>query len=188
MVKEKEPKYTYDDYAKLPEGAPYQLIGGMLVKSPAPVPYHQGLAGRLHLVFAELEKQGKGKVYFSPIDVYLSDIEAYQPDLIFIDSSRLEIIGEKKIEGPPDIVIEILSPSNAYFDLRHKMDMYEKYGVKEYWIVDPPSKTVELHQNGEEGYELRAKAKMQGGVTSTLYPELSVNVEELFDETSRGDR
>lgn len=180
MVKEKKPKYTYEDFEKLPEGSPYQLIRGMLVKSPPPVPYHQGLAGKLHLIFAELEKQGKGKVYFSPIGVYLTDTETYQPDLIFIDSSRLEIIGEKKIEGPPDIVVEILSPNTAYYDLRHKMEMYEKYGVKEYCIIDPPAKTVELYQNGEDGYELKTKAKKEGCVTSTLYPDLSVKAEELF--------
>ncbi|RKX75934.1 MAG: Uma2 family endonuclease [Spirochaetes bacterium] len=182
MVTGKKVKYTYKDYAKLPEGAPYQLIGGDLVKSPSPVPYHQGLAGRFHLLFAELEKKGKGKVFFSPIDVYLGETETYQPDLIFICSDRLHIIGDKKIEGPPDIVVEILSPSNAYYDLRHKKDVYEHTGVKEYWVVDPPEKRVEVYVNSANGFTISARADEKGTVASVLFPEIVVSLEELFRE------
>jgi Uma2 family endonuclease len=180
MIKEKKKRYTYKDYEELPEGAPYQLINGMLVKSPSPTPYHQGLAGKLHLLFAELEKRAKGKAFFSPIDVYLSENETYQPDLIFISSEHLDIIGEKKIEGPPDIVVEILSPSNAYYDLRHKMHMYQHFGVREYWIVDPLEKSVEIYNNGETGFTLESKVVASGTIVSKLFPELEVKIEDLF--------
>src|SRR3990167_6684556 len=128
---EKKKFYTYKDYEKLPEGAPYQLIGGELVMTPSPIPYHQEILGN---IFYELkrfvEETTRGDVYFSETDIY-------QPDIIFISKDRLNIIGEKKIEGSPDLVIEILSPATAYYDLRIKKDTYEQSGVKEYWIVDP---------------------------------------------------
>jgi Uma2 family endonuclease len=175
-------KLTYEDYAKLPEGAPYQLIDGMLVKSPVPEPYHQGLSGRLHILFNELVKKGKGKAYYSPIDIYLSETETYQPDLIFIRKEREHIIGKKKIEGPPDIVVEILSPSNAYYDLRHKRKIYEEKGVPEFWIVDPPEEAIEIYVNGPEGFYLHDKAEKEGRVASSLYPELVVDLTEFFTD------
>ncbi len=130
--------YTYADYEKLPEGAPYQLIGGDLVKEPSPVPYHQILSRRIEFELVKfVEERALGEVLYAPMDVYLSDTEVYQPDILFISKERMSIIGEKKIEAAPDLVIEILSPSSAYYDLRHKKNVYETSGVKEYWVVDP---------------------------------------------------
>ncbi len=103
--------YTYEDYAKLPEGAPYQLIGGQLVMTPSSTPYHQEISQRLESkILGYVEKNNLGRLYHAPLDVFLSDKDVYQPDIIFISRKRLEIIGKKKIEGAPDIVIEILSP------------------------------------------------------------------------------
>lgn len=181
MITEKH-TYTYADYEKLPEGAPYQLIGGELVKSPSPVPYHQDLTGKLHEIFLPLKKAGKGRVYFAPIDVYLKKTETYQPDLIFISSERLEIIGEKKIEGAPDIIAEVLSPSTAYYDLRHKREEYRKAGVREYWIVDPMEASIEIYENTGDNFDLYASARGKGKVHSRLYPEIAVDAEEFFRE------
>lgn len=181
MLKHKKKTYTYADFEKLPEGAPYQLIGGDLLKSPPPVPYHQGLGSRLHIHFITLEEAGKGKVYLSPIGVYLSETETYQPDLLFISADRYHIIGAKKIEGAPDIVVEILSPSSAYYDLRSKKNVYEQSGVKEYWIVDPMEKSIELYSNTDEGFVLKERRK-SGTIASALYPELEISVERLFRE------
>ncbi len=181
MITEKH-TYTYDDYEKLPEGAPYQLIGGELVKSPSPVPYHQGLTGKLYEIFLPLKEAGKGRVYFAPIDIYLKDTETYQPDLIFISAARLKIIGKKKIEGAPDIVAEVLSPSTAYYDLRHKREEYRKAGVREYWIVDPMEASIEIYENTGDNFDLYASARGKGSVRSGLYPEIEVDAEEFFRE------
>src|SRR3990172_3778761 len=113
---EKKKTYTYEDYAKLPEGAPYQLIGGELILTPSRTPYHQIILGRIGLKLATfIEGRGLGKVYLGPVDVYFSETDTYPPDIIFIAKDRLDIIGERKIEGPPDLVTEILLPETAFY-------------------------------------------------------------------------
>ncbi len=177
---------TYADYKKLKEGEPYQLINGMLVKSPSPTANHQRVIKRIAFKFMELEEKGLGEMLFAPMDVYLSEIEVYQPDIIFVSEERLSIIEEKKINGPPDIVIEVLSPTSGYYDLRHKMKTYESFGVKEYWIIDPMEKTIRLYYNGESGFRPTDKAgKETGGdcsVQSKLFPQFRIERRELFDK------
>ena len=102
MVETGKKKYTYDDYAKLPEGAPYQLIGGELVKSPAPTVLHQEINVTLFQKLFQFQRRGVGKAFFAPLDVYLSDTETYQPDLMFISKEQLDIIKEKNIRGVLD--------------------------------------------------------------------------------------
>jgi len=173
--------YTYADYEKLPEGAPYQLIGGCLVKEPAPIPYHQILSSRLEFELMKfVEERDLGQVLNAPTDVYLSDTEVYQPDILFISKERMSIIGAKKIEAAPDLVIEILSPSSAYYDLRHKMRVYESSGAREYWIVDPIEKSIEVYQNGANGFSLAGKAKDAGLIHSVLLGGFNVDLEKVF--------
>jgi Uma2 family endonuclease len=186
----KTKKKTYADYAKLPEGAPIQLINGEFVESPAPTITHQTVIKVLFRAADELERQGKGTAFFAPVDVYLGETETYQPDVVFISSSRSAIIGEKKIEGAPDIVMEILSPSTAYYDLRHKKQVYGETGVLEYWIVDPMERTVEVYTNRDGEFCMaeemqcgrRVKADRPGkhSVKSTIHPELRFDCPHLF--------
>ncbi|MGB9715874.1 MAG: Uma2 family endonuclease [Thermodesulfovibrionales bacterium] len=178
---EKKKTYTYKDYEKLPEGAPYQLIGGQLVMTPSPVPYHQILIGKIFLKLNEfVEENNLGIIIFAPIDVYLSETDTYQPDIIFISKDRLNIIGEKKIEGPPDLIIEILSPATAYYDLRIKKDTYEQNGVKEYWIVDPIQKTMEIFINEKGRFKPVSTAKVEGEVNSEIFKGLTISLREIF--------
>ena len=173
--------YTYADYEKLPEGAPYQLIGGCLVKEPAPVPYHQILSSRLEFELMKfVEERDLGQVLNAPTDVYLSDTEVYQPDILFISKERMSIIGAKKIEAAPDLVIEILSPSSAYYDLRHKMHVYETSGVKEYWVVDPIEKGIEVYQNINGEFRLFNKACQSGLIHSALLEGFAVELEKVL--------
>ncbi len=173
-------KKTYGDYQQLPEGAPYQLIGGELIMTPAPTPYHQRVAQMLNRELLKLQEEKIGEVLFSPIDVYLSETETYQPDLIFIASERLNIIGESKIEGAPDLVVEILSPGTAYYDLKHKMKLYEQQGVREYWIVDPMEQSIEVYDNTEGSFKLIAQAAQSGLVQSGIFSSLRVELERIF--------
>jgi len=174
-------RYTYEDYAKLPEGAPYQLIGGELVMTPSPVPYHQIVSRRIEFELLKfVEERRLGEVIYAPIDVYLSETETYQPDIIFISKERLNIIGEKKIEGAPDLVIEILSESTAYYDLRHKKRVYEASGVREYWIVDPMEKGIEVYENMNGEFKVFSKAIEKGRVNSKLLQGFGVELERVF--------
>lgn len=174
--------YTYDDYAKLPEGAPYQLIGGKLVMTPAPSTYHQEISKRLGYLlyeYAEL-KQKLGKVLHAPVDVYFEDEETYQPDIIFISNDRVGIIKKEKIEGAPDLIIEILSASTAYYDLVHKKDIYAKHGVKEYWIVDPMEKWVESYKNENGKFILIGRVQKDESIGSTILTGFKVALDTIF--------
>ena len=173
--------YTYADYEKLPEGAPYQLIGGELVKEPSPVPYHQILSMRIEFELVKfVEERDLGVVLNAPMDVYFSEKEVYQPDIMFISKERMNIIGEKNIEAAPDLIIEILSPSSAYYDLRHKMRVYEASGVKEYWVVDPIEKGIEVYQNIDGEFRLFNKALSSGLICSALLEGFGVELEKVL--------
>jgi Uma2 family endonuclease len=173
---------TYADYQKLAEGEPYQLINGMFVKSPSPVTNHQRLIKRIEWALIPLEKKGIGELLYAPLDVYFSDTEVYQPDIIFIarDNELVEI--DKIVTGAPDIVIEVLSPSTAYYDLRHKAKVYAESGVKEYWIVDPGEKSVEIFSNSKGSFTLEQKAEGDCAAESKLFPEVNIELGELFRE------
>ena len=173
--------YTYEDYAQLPEGAPYQLIDGELVMSPSPTPTHQRILRHLSVALHLFVKEHDlGEILFAPMDVYLSDIDTPQPDLLFIAKARLDIIGEKYIEGAPDLVMEILSPSTAYYDLKKKKRLYESSGVKEYWIVDPEAREIEVYTFVDGRFELFAREADQGPIPSKLLAGFSVDLDAVF--------
>jgi Uma2 family endonuclease len=178
-----KPTFTFSDYADLPEGAPYQLIKGNLIMTPAPTPYHQKVSWRLMKViddFLESQSEHIGQAFAAPLDVYFEETEVFQPDLIFIRQEREHIIGEQKIEGAPDLVVEILSEATAYYDLRHKKAIYAKHGVPEYWIIDPMAKSFEVYELRDEGYQLISEAKAAGTVHSKVLAGLSSDVTPIF--------
>lgn len=183
MLGIKETNHTIKDYKLLPEGAPYQLIGGELIMMvPAPTPMHQIISANLFKRISRfVDEKGIGTILYSPIDIYLGEENAYQPDIVFIATQRQEIIKEDGIYGAPDLVIEILSPATAYYDIKKKFKVYERYGVKEYWIVDPDMKGVEvflLNPNGE--FELSSKCYEAGGVKSIILDGLEIDIKEIF--------
>jgi len=173
-------KKTIKDYMELPEGTPYQLVEGELIMSPAPGYAHQEVEKQLFVIlYSFVEKAGKGKVFIAPFDVYLDEENAYQPDLVVVLKDSRARVEERGIFGAPDVVVEILSPSTAYYDLTEKKDVYERVGVKEYWIVDPKRKTFEIYSNSEEGFKLICHAKAKGKVRSELL-NLEIDLEEVF--------
>lgn len=174
-------KYKYEDYRKLPEGSPYQLIGGELVMVPSPTPFHQAVSRNLAFaIFQHVHEKGMGRVYYAPIDVYLGEEETYQPDIVFISNERLNIIGREKIEGTPDLVIEILSPATAYYDIRRKYRKYEEQGVREYWIVDPEERCIEVYVNEARGFERVQLVVGDGMVSSHILPGFEISLDDVF--------
>ena len=172
---------TYEDYAQLPEGAPYQLIEGELVMAPAPIPDHQSVVLDLARALQEFVLARKlGRVLIAPIDVYLGPRNTPQPDVIFITRERLHIVGDKKIEGAPDIVIEVLSPGTAYYDLRKKKRIYEAAGVREYWIVDLLEKSIEVFVLENNAYTLFHRVEIEGGVKSKVLPQFALDLKNVF--------
>lgn len=157
--------YTAEDYFNLPEGSPYQLIEGELVMTPSPITPHQAVSRNMEMaIYSHVKKHNLGFVYYAPIDVYLDESNAYQPDIIYISGKNKGIIKRKGIDGAPDLVIEILSPSTAYYDMNLKKDVYEKSGVLEYIIVDSNYKTIDVYLNNvffDRSYDNNSMDSMQ---------------------------
>ncbi len=175
-------KYTGTDYQLLEEGAPFQLINGELIMSPAPISYHQILSGRLFKIIDNfLEKNNLGGIcLYAPIDVVLDAENIFQPDLIYISAERKTQLLQNQIMGAPDLVIEILSPSTAYYDLRQKKDVYERFGVKEYLIVDPLRKDAELHVLMDQEFVLLQEEPQTGSINLTTLTNLQIDLQKLF--------
>lgn len=176
-----KPQATYEDYSKTPEGGKYQLIGGEIIEMTSPTPYHQEILQNLNYYLSLFVRQNKlGKIYIAPTDVYFSKTETYQPDILFLLGENLDKLKEKKIEGAPDLVIEILSPSTGYYDVKYKKSVYEKFGVKEYWIVDPKDKTVEIYENTNGKFVLFSDLSKTDAAKSKLLAGFEVELEKIF--------
>lgn len=173
--------YTYADYALLPEGAPYQLIGGKFVMTPAPTTYHQAISIRIEgRIYIFVTEKDLGMVFDAPIDVYFEEKETYQPDIIFIAKDRLHIIESDKIKGAPDLIVEILSPSTGYYDLKKKARIYARHGVKEYWIVDPIDNSIEVYAGQEGKFVLNQKVEEAGKIKSLILDGFEVEAKDIF--------
>ncbi len=174
-------RYTYEDYQQLPEGAPYELIRGHLVMSPSPTVQHQRLVFRLSKALDVYRSENEGgEVLLSPMDVRLSDETVVQPDVLYVSPNRAERIGEQEIEGAPDLVMEVVSPSTSHLDVFDKKRLYEQGGVREYWIVDPETETVEVHTLVETELTLHERRVEEGAATSVLLEGFTIALGNLF--------
>jgi len=137
------PRTMFEVFKSLPEGTLCQLINNNLVMSPAPTDPHQKILRDISAqLFFYVSKNQLGEVRVAPYDVYFNRKNVYQPDIVFVAKENINKIKEDGLHGAPDLVIEILSPRTAKYDLEDKKDIYERYGVKEYWAVDPVSKQI----------------------------------------------
>jgi Uma2 family endonuclease len=174
-------RFTYEDYARLPDDRRYEVIDGELCLTPAPKPYHQIVSGRIFVLLNQhVESLGLGQVFFAPCDLVLSQFDVLQPDLFFIGEARRSIIGEKYISEAPDLVIEVLSPSTADRDRVKKAERYARFGVREMWIVDPDASTIEVQVNA--GVSFRGEVLYGFGdvLVSPLLPGLEVPLARIF--------
>ena len=175
-------KLTYQDYLNTPDDERYELIDGELIMSPSPREAHQDAAieiGSILHIF--VKRHNLGRVYSAPFDVALSDTDVVQPDLLFVSRERLRIITEDNIQGAPNLVIEILSPSTSARDKGYKRDLYAKHGVKEYWQVDTDAKLITvLSLNAYGAYDVAAVYGAGQTLTSTLLPGFALNLDEIF--------
>jgi Uma2 family endonuclease len=137
------PRTILQAYRSLPEGTMAQLIQNQIIMSPAPLDRNQSLSMEISAeLFHHVKSRKLGTVRAAPYDVYFDHENAFQPDILYISNERKHLIDKDGLYGAPDLIIEILSPSTAQYDLKDKKDVYEQYGVKEYWIVDPEDNSV----------------------------------------------
>lgn len=173
--------YTYDDYLKLNDDNRYELIGGKLILVPSPKIIHQEISVNLIFILINfIRKNNLGKLLIAPTDVLLTEKDKPQPDILFVSKERLSIITEANVQGAPDLVIEILSPSTSKWDRVEKSRLYYKHGVKEYWIVDPDSKVVEVLTPGERYWNIFGAYSIDDTLTSPLFPSLEIQLKDVF--------
>src|SRR3990170_3499969 len=166
---------TYKDYEALPaDGRRYELHEGELSVTPAPSSRHQRILRNLNdVLWQHVKSRGLGEVLFAPIDCILSNITVVQPDLLYLDPGRLNLVSDRGIEGPPTLVVEILSPTTTAIDRSTKRQLYAKYGVLYYWIVDPQARAVEAYVLSEGAYQLSARVAGSEPVSLPPFPDLA---------------
>ncbi len=176
-------KFTYEDLQHFPpDRNRYEIVDGDLFVTPAPIPLHQRIAGNLYAELRQhVRKHRLGEVFISPIDVVFTGSTVLEPDVVFVKRSRLQIIGEKNLAGPPDLVVEVLSDSSRRLDREIKPKQYALHGVPEFWRIDPEGKTVEVFRLEESAYELAASLGFGDQITSPLFPGLSLPVSSLWE-------
>ncbi|MFV9505767.1 MAG: Uma2 family endonuclease [Oscillochloridaceae bacterium umkhey_bin13] len=174
--------WTLADYADLPaDGLRYELINGALRMAPAPNLAHQTSSLRIvHHLYTLIEITGLGRVFTAPVDVELGPQTIVQPDLVVVLHGGVAQLSEQRIIGPPDLIIEITSPSTASYDRREKRDLYMQVGVREYWIADPASRSIELLCLEGDTYRAEHVYRRRASLPSVVLPQWQVATDELF--------
>ena len=174
-------KYTYEDYLKTPDDVRYELIEGDLLMTPSPVTKHQRILRYLGFeLLSFVRAKDLGEIFLAPYDVYFDNENVVQPDILFMSSERLNLIGEKNIQGPPDLVIEILSESTAYRDLVQKKKLYARYGVKEYWIIIPEEASVGIYIIKNDVFTLHRSFGKEETLESPMLKGLTIDLRKIF--------
>jgi Uma2 family endonuclease len=163
-------RLTYEDYAALPDdGRRYELHEGELSVTPSPGTRHQATLLNLAVILrAHVRTVALGEVFLAPLDCILAQTTVVQPDIVFVDTSRRSVISERGIEGAPTLAVEVISPSTGSIDRRRKLQLYARYGVPYYWIVDPPARTIEAQALAHGQY--RAAGVLSGTTPASLPP------------------
>lgn len=177
-------KFTYEDYLLFPDdGRRHELIDGEHYMTPAPSIKHQQISMNLSRALSNyLAARRIGRAYAAPCDVVLSDTDVVQPDLLVVLSAKASIVTGQNIHGVPDLIIEILSESTRRTDEIVKRKLYARYGVQEYWIVDPELETVKVYRMTPPGYSRVAELSHEASDTlsTPLLPDLTIPLIDLF--------
>jgi Uma2 family endonuclease len=180
-------KYTYQDYLKFSNDVRYEIIEGNLIIVPAPNSSHQNISRNIELLICDyIYKNNLGEVFHAPYDVILDNNNIIQPDILYISREQFGNIKDGGgFFGSPEIVIEIISPSSKSRDTYQKKDLYESFNIKEYWIVDPANKTMEIFTLDEKSkYYLFSEGYLgEGGnssLNSNILKDLEINLSVVF--------
>lgn len=173
---------TYEDYRGLPDdGCRYELFEGELEVTPAPSTQHQRISRNLEFILhAHVQAHELGEVLDAPVDVILARGTIVQPDILFVAKTQLAIITARAVEGPPELVVEIVSSSTEERDRGAKGQLYARYGVSHYWIVDPASRSLAEYVLSERAYALRGTTTAPSSVTTALFPDLPIALSAVF--------
>ena len=177
-------KLTYADFVLLPDdGKRHEIIDGEHYVTPSPNTKHQVVVGNLYLSLGNyLREHPIGFVFLAPFDVVFSNFDVVEPDLLYIARERMDVLTKANVRGAPDLVIEILSPGTRRKDTLIKRKLYERFRVREYWIVDPERDVVKIYRRTADmfGPAAELSAKKNEALTTPLLPGWSTPLREVF--------
>ncbi|MBS3948158.1 MAG: Uma2 family endonuclease [Dethiobacter sp.] len=189
-AKERQPEYsekvgyTYADYLKIPEepGCRYEVLEGILVKEPSPSVRHQRVTSALYRRLADYFDlfDPEGEVFFAPLDMTLSNHNVLQPDILYVSSAGKAIKHKERIDGPVDLVVEVISPAKRRKDRLYKMEIYCKAGIPHYWLADPEEKTLETFMLKGGHYTLVFAGAQGDQFAHPEFPGLDLDLEKVF--------
>ena len=179
-------KLTYDDFLLFPDdGKRHELIDGEHYVTPSPSRKHQAISWNLTILIGSyLESHPVGRAFAAPFDVVFSNFDVVEPDLLFISNARLEVLTTKNVQGAPNLVVEIGSPSTRRRDEIIKRNLYERCGVEEYWVIDPEIETVIVYRRVGESYQrvLELAVERNDTLATPLLPHLTLSLQQIFKD------
>ena len=174
-------QFTYADYARMPEDVRCEIIDGELIMAAAPNILHQRIILNFVQAMASFITDNRlGELFIAPTDVYLSDTNVVQPDLLFVAAARSGIITEAHIRGAPDLVIEIGSPTTAERDRTVKAELYARFGVAEYWLCNPTAETVDALRLENGRLRPAGHYTRMDTLSTPLLPGLQIDLRAVF--------
>ncbi len=186
-IRSQSPPMTYQDLLRLPEDhLRHELIGGEHFVSPSPAVKHQRIVLNLARILSSFARAHRlGEAMVGPLDVLLTEHDVVEPDVLFVSAARANRVQERYVDGAPDLVVEVLSPSNRKLDRTKKHRLYETHGVPEYWIVDPEVESVEVYRAATPGGPLALAGSLAPAAGDTLetplLPGLRIPMSEVFE-------
>jgi Uma2 family endonuclease len=178
-------KLTYDDFLLFPDdGLRHELIDGEHYVTPSPNMNHQRVSGRLHLVIGNyLRANPIGELFYAPFDVVFSRFDVVEPDLLYLSNARAaQALTDKNVQGVPNLVVEILSKGTRRRDETLKLQLYERCGVDEYWLVDPERARIRVHRLADGRFAAATEVCAAAGdsLRTQLLPDCVVTLSEIF--------
>lgn len=183
---QRDTRLTYDDFMLIPDdGKRHEIIDGVHYVTPSPVLRHQELLGRLHLAIGKhLEDHPEfGRVFLSPLDTVFSPWDVVEPDLVFVAADQLDILTDPNIQGAPALVVEILSPGTRKRDVGIKRQLFDRGGVREYWIVDPRARDLTVYRRSPDGSFpkiAQLSAIADASLVTPILPGFALSLAKLF--------
>jgi len=177
-------KLTYDDFVHFPDdGKRHELIDGEHHVTPSPNRRHQAIVRELiGLLWSYLKRHPEGEIYGAPFDVVFSDFDVVEPDLLFVSRARARVLTDKNVQGAPDLVVEVGSPATRRRDEKTKLRLYERFGVQEYWVVDPDFDVIKVYRLAEGRYLRAAELTLAAHdvLRTPLMPGLELSLADIF--------
>jgi Uma2 family endonuclease len=180
-------KLTYEDYVHFPEdGQRHELIDGEHFVTPTPVRKHQAIVTNLcGMMWSYLQVRPIGRIFVAPFDVIFSNFDVVQPDLLYLSRQRLtEVETSPWVKGAPNLVVEVGSSSTRKRDETIKRRLYERFGVEEYWVIDPELDAIHVYRRAAGQYQRVLELFLERGdvLTTPLLPELNLSLSKIFED------